>query len=114
MSRGLKAPFKEYEGQKQKDKHIRLTKSMLDSENFKSLQPTSVLVYMYMKLWANGNTEVAYSQSLGSKIVSPVTFRNAIKELNAKGFIQTIYFSNGGGRKPNCYQFSSNWSKKLS
>ena len=100
MSRGLKAPFKDYEGKKSKDKHIRITKNMMDNENF-----------MYMKLWANGEIEFNYSRSLGSNILSPMTVSNAIKELIEKGFIERVFFSNGGGHKPNRYKFSSNWTK---
>ena len=114
MSRGLKAPFKEYEGKKTKDKHIRITKSMMDNENFKKLKPSTIIVYMYMKLWANGEVEFAYSKSLGSKIVSPMTFSKAVKELIEKGFIERVYFSNGGGHKPNRYKFSNNWIKNKS
>lgn len=112
MSRGLKAPFKTYEGKKTKDKHIRLTKSMMDSKTFKSLKPNTIKVYMYMKLWANGEREFSYSKSLGSKIVSPMTFSKAVRELIDKGFIERTYFSNGGGHKPNAYRFSDNWIKK--
>lgn len=114
MSRGLKAPFKEYEGIKSKDKHIRITKSMMDSENFRSLKPSTVKVYMYMKLWANGEKEFDYSKSLGCKVVSQMTFANAIKELIEKGFIERIYFSNGGGHKSNRYKFSNKWAKTFS
>ncbi len=112
MSRGLKAPFKEYEGKKIKDKHIRITKSMLDNEKFKNLKPSTIKVYMYMKLWANGEIEFDYSKSLGSKVVSQMTFANAIKELIENGFIERVYFSNGGGHKPNRYRFSNNWYKR--
>lgn len=112
MSRGTKAPFKKYEGEKTKDKHIRLTKSMMDNKNFRELKPSTIKVYMYMKLWANGEAEFDYSKSLGSKVVSSMTFSKAIKELIEKGFIERVYFSNGGGHKPNRYKFSKNWSKK--
>ena len=111
MSRGTKAPFKLYEGNKTKDKHIRLTKSMLNHENFKELKHSSIIVYMYMKLWANGEMEFDYSKSLGSNIVSPMTFSTATKELIDKGFIERVYFSNGGGHKPNRYKFSDKWLK---
>lgn len=113
MSRALKAPFKDYEGIKSKDKHIRLTKSMMDNENFKKLKPATVKVYMYMKLWANGEKEFDYSKSLGSKVVSQMTYTNAIKELIEKGFIERVYFSDGGGHKPNRYKFSDKWTKNL-
>lgn len=113
MSRALKAPFKDYEGIKSKDKHIRLTKSMMDNENFKKLKPSTVIVYMYMKLWANGEKEFDYSKSLGSKVVSQMTYTNAIKELIEKGFIERVYFSDGGGHRPNRYKFSDKWTKNL-
>ena len=112
MSRGTKAPFKPFEGKKNKDKHIRLTKSMMDNKNFRGLKGRSVLVYLYMKLWANGESEFDYAKSLGSNIVSPATFSNAVKELLEKGFIERVYFSNGGGHKPNRYRFSDKWYKE--
>ena len=111
MSRGLKAPFHEYEGIKRKDKHIRITKSMMDSKAFHNLKPSSILIYMYMKLWSNGENEFDYSKSLGSRIVSPMTFSTAIKELIENGFIERVYFSNGGGHKSNRYKFSKKWSE---
>lgn len=110
MSR-TKAPFKSYEGKKTKDKHIRLTKNMMDNKKFIHLKPSSIKVYMYMKLWACGEQEVDYSKSLGTKVVSPGTFSTAIKELIENGFIERVYFSNGGGHKPNRYRFSDNWTK---
>lgn len=109
MSRGTKAPFKSYEGSKQKDKHIRLTKSMLDNENFKSLKPNSKILYIYMKLWACGKEEFDYSISLGSNIVSPATAISSTRELVQKGFIDRVYFSEGGGHKPNRYKLSNKW-----
>ena len=111
MSRGLKAPFKSYEGNKTKDKHIRLTKSMMNHKRFKELKYSSIIIYLYMKLWANGEIEFDYSNSLGNNIVSPMTFNTAIKELIDKGFIERVYFSNGGGHKPNRYKFSNKWLK---
>ena len=111
MSRGLKAPFKAFEGKKSKDRHIRITKSMMDNENFIKLKPATIKVYMYMKLWANGETEFDYAKSLGSKVVSPATFTNAVKELVSKGFIERVYFSNVGGHKANRFRFSDKWYK---
>ena len=109
MSRGLKAPFKAYEGEKTKDTHVRLTKSMLTHKNFIGLSSSAKIIYIYMKLWAIGRDEVDYSKSLGSNILSPSTVLKAIRELIERGFIERVYFSNGGGHKPNRYKFSSKW-----
>lgn len=110
MSRALKAPFKTYEGRKTKDKHIRITKDMMDSKVFKSLKPSSMKLYEYMKLWANGEIEFSYSKSLGSNVVSSSTYSSAIKELIDKGFIDRVNFSNGGGHETNRFRFSSRWT----
>ena len=109
MSRGTKAPFKSYEGAKAHDKHVRLTKHMLDSPTFKSLKPNTKILYIYMKLWACGNDEFDYSISLGNNILSHATVVNAIKELVHTGFIDRVYFSNGGGHISNRYKFSNRW-----
>ena len=109
MSRGTKAPFKRYEGAKEKDRHVRLTKSMLDSKAFKSLKYSYMILYIYMKLWACGKIEFDYAKSLGERILSPATVTKAIRELVDKGFIERVHFSNGGGHTPNTYKFSTNW-----
>lgn len=106
-----KAPFKEYEGRKSKDIHVRLTKDMLRDEKYLSLKSSAKVLYIYMKLWAKGEIEFNYAKSLGSNILSPSTVVKAIKELLDKGFIERVYFSNGGGHLPNRYKFSNKWSK---
>lgn len=109
MSRGIKAPFKRYEGEKTKDVHVRLTKSMLMNKTFMELSSNAKIIYIYMKLWAIGKEEVDYAVSLGCKLVSQATVIKAIRELIEKGFIERVYFSNGGGHKSNRYKFSSKW-----
>ena len=113
MSRkSKKAEFKEYEGKKRIDLHVRLTKDMLMNKNYLDLKSSSKILYMYMKLWAKGEIEFDYAKSLGSKILSPATVVSSIRELVEKGFIERVYFSNGGGRTPNRYKFSDKWNKK--
>jgi len=111
MSRGVKAPFKSYEGRKYKDKHIRLTNDMMQHDMFKSLQYTSQVLYLYMKLWACGEIEFEYSWRLASNVLkSSRTYQSAKKELIAKGFIiitRTCKCSD----QPNRYKFVSEWSK---
>lgn len=111
MSRGTKAPFKSYEGAKPKDKHIRLTKSMLDNKNFKSLNSSSIVLYLYMKMWACGNEEFDYALSLGENIMSRKTVINSIKELISKGFIEKCAMYNKS-HKPNRYALSNKWQYK--
>lgn len=111
MSRGTKAPFKSYEGKKQKDKHIRLTKNMLDNENFKSLKASSIVLYLYMKMWASGEEEFNYAISLGENIMSRKTVISSIKELIQKGFIEKTAIYNKS-HKPNTYRFSNKWQYK--
>lgn len=113
MSRiARKAEFKEYEGRKKRDIHVRLTKDMLMDRKYLSLNNSSKILYMYMKLWAKGENEFDYAKALGSKMMSPSTTIKAIRELVEKGFIERKYFSNGGGHIPNRYKFSDNWTKK--
>ena len=111
MSRGLKAPFKSYEGTKQKDKHVRLTQTMLLSDIYISLKPNTKVLYNYIKLWACGNDEVDYANSLGTNIniMCSRTVTTAIQELVKKGFLDRVYYSNGGGHKPNRFKLSNRW-----
>ena len=84
MSR-KKAPFKDYEGSKQNDKHIRKTENMMLSDNYLKSSNSAKVVYDYMKLWACGNLEFQYAKSLAEKYMNGKTFLKAL--LNMKGKI---------------------------
>ena len=61
-------PFNSYEGRKTKDKHIRLTNSMLLDKNYIELSNSAKVLYNYMKLWACGNCEFDYAKSMPKEI----------------------------------------------
>lgn len=112
MSRGLKAPFLQYEGSKQKDKHIRLTNDMMNSKSYLKLSYTSKVLYSYIKLWACGKVEFEYSWSLAKNIIgSSATYIKAKNELIKYGFISCIR-SSKCSRLPNKYKFTSEWVNK--
>lgn len=114
MSRGLKAPFHDYEGRKLKDKHIRLTKDMMITTVYIKLSSSAKILYNYMKLWACGKLEYEYSWSLVKKIKlfnSNTTYIKAKDELIKSGFIECIRTSKCS-RLPNKYKFVSDWQYK--
>lgn len=112
MSRGQKAPFNPYEGQKAKDKHVRLTNDMLNSKAYLNLSYSSKVLYTYMKLWACGKIEFEYSWGIAKKIFgSNVTYIRAKEELVKWGFISCIRTSKCS-RFPNKYKFTSEWANK--
>lgn len=102
------APFHSYEGQKIKDKHIRLTADMMTCKKFLKLPSSAKVLYMYMKLWACGKIEFQYAESLSSKYMSNKTFYSARDKLVAEGFIEVIE-TNKFAHIPNKYKFSSKW-----
>lgn len=103
-----KAPFKNYEGKKSNDKHIRLTADMMTNQKFLDLSNSSKVLYMYMKLWALGNEEFEYAETLSNKYMSKATFYKARDELIDSGFIKIIA-TNKFAHIPNKYKFSFNW-----
>lgn len=104
------APFRNFEGKKPKEQHVRLTKSMLTNPNWLALMPSSIKLYLDMRLTSNGAEEVTYSKSFASRVVSPSTYNRVIKDLTVHGFIiKTGYASNGGGHAPNVFKFDSRW-----
>lgn len=107
MSR-KKAPFKDYEGSKQNDKHIRKTENMMLSDNYLKLSNSAKVVYDYMKLWACGDLEFQYAKSLAEKYMNGKTFLKAKDELIEKGFIEYVS-GNRFAHIPNTYKFSSKW-----
>lgn len=95
-----------------KEPYIAITKSMLTNEKWLSLEYSSQILYIQMKLWSYGKKEFKYSYSLASNILgSTRTIKKAIKELIDKGFIEIELCS----KKPGIgtiYKFSNNWYMK--
>lgn len=105
------APFKVYEGRKQKDKHIRLTSDMMLSEVYLNLSDSAKTVYNYMKLYSCGNDVFEYPISLALKYMSKPTFLRARDELMAKGFLK--YEQNNKYAKiKNVYRLSGLWRSR--
>ena len=102
--------FKTWEGSKPKDRHIRLTKDMLDSVVYKSLKASSKVLYAYMKLWAAGNDTVIFSASMMSEIMDKKTFFTARSELIEKGFISYPNEHRARHKRETAeYQFTGFW-----
>jgi hypothetical protein len=101
-------PFKQYEGRKTKDKHIRLTADMMLSKKYLELSDSAKTVYSYMKLYACGETIFEYPISLCLKYMSKPTFVRARNELIEKGFLE-YEENNKFARIKNKYRLSSAW-----
>ena len=92
-----------------KEPYISLTKSMLTNEKWLSLNYSSQLIYVYMKMLAYGRQEFKFSYSLALNIVkSKTTFKKSIDELVDKGFIEIIRISRTPGIGT-IYKFSNKW-----
>ena len=103
-----KAPFKDYEGSKPNDKHIRLTQDMLMSRQFIGLSGNAKSLYLYMKLWACGKIEFEYTITNAENVMPKSTFFRAKKELIDFGFIEIV--KNGKFNKTkNIYKFTTKW-----
>lgn len=105
--------FKAWEGRNPKDRHVRLTKDMLDSVVYKSLRASSKVLYAYMKLWAAGNDTVSYSASMIGDIMSRQTFFDARDELIEKGFISYPNIHRAQYMRETAeYQFVNSWTER--
>lgn len=112
MSKIPKAPFKQYEGKKYRDTHVRLTKSMMLSDAYIKLSYSAKALYSYMKLWACGKDEFEYKWPLARSFIgSNRTYISSKDELIASGFIELIRTSKCS-RLPNKYKFSDKWQHK--
>ena len=115
MSKKKRKEFKSFEccnfEEGLRDSYITLTKSMLLNKNWLNLTYSSQILYIYMRLWAYGRTEIPFSYSLAinQKIVkSKTTFKKSIDELIENGFIQITRIS----KKPgvgSLYKFIDKW-----
>lgn len=110
--------FRPYEGKNKREKHIRLTNSMLTDEKYKALSSDAKVLYNYMKLWAYGSEEYKkfgtfdYSISRVMAIVgvSVKTAVKCVKELEENGFIERMNNSKFS-RETSKFKFSDEWWK---
>ena len=94
-----------------KEPYISITKSMMTSQKWLDLSYSAQQIYLYMKLWSYGRQEFKFSYSLALNIVkSKTTFKKAIDELVASGFIEIIKISRTPGIGT-VYRFTDKWYK---
>ena len=105
------------------EQHVRISRSMLYSEAFLSLNSVALKTYMILRLKFHKEEEedkdFAFSKSLGTKNLklsknSEKSIRRALLELEQKGFIERTLFSKGGGKNnktPNRFKFSTRWKQ---
>ena len=111
MIKARGTPFQDYEGKKLYDRHVRLTKDMLNHPRYMELSNTAKVLYTYMSLWAAGNREFDYSWKLASKYIGSNTTYISNKNILIKnGFIECIRTSKCS-RYSNRYKFVAKWYK---
>jgi len=105
------------------EQHVRISRSMLYSKAFLSLNSVALKIYMILRLKFHKEEEqdkdFAFSKSLGVKILnlsekSEKTIRRGLLELEQKGFIERTLFSKGGGKNnknKNRFKFSTRWKQ---
>lgn len=89
---------------------IRLGASLLRCEQFASLSSSAKVLYIYMLLNAGGQKKFEMPHSEYKSIMAKNTFLQARNELISSGFV-TIAENNANLRKPNLFEFSSEWKK---
>lgn len=108
--------FRSYEGKNKREKHIRLTNSMLTDERYKALSSDAKVLYNYMKLWAYGSPEYKKFETFDYSIsrvmdivgVSVKTAVKCVKELEKNGFIERVNNSKFT-RETSKFKFSDKW-----
>lgn len=113
MAKKKRKQFRDFESSAMlegfKEPYVCITKSMLTSEKWASLNYSSKLVYIHMKLWSYGRQEFKFSYSLALNIVgSRTTYKKSIDELVNNGFIEIIRISRTPGIGT-IYKFTNKW-----
>ena len=106
----LGSRFRNWEGERPKDIHIRLTLSMMNSLVYKGLSSSARTLYAYMKMSAAGSNEFEYAASLINDVMSKPTFLRSRDELVEKGFIKYTNKNRAKYlREVAKYEFSAAW-----
>lgn len=93
-------------------RYIRLSNTQMVSKAMKSLSPSAFRVYVNMRLESAGKMEFQFPFHKYRSYMSRPTFIKAVKELEEKGFIETIEH-NANLRKANKYRFSDAWKQYI-
>lgn len=115
MARTKKTPFPVWQTLKEKgieERYIRLGNSQLLHAAMIDLGDKAFRLYVYMLLESGGKKEFIFPRSKYKRLAGNTVFQNAKEELIKKGFI-AIKQNNANLRKPNVYQFSEDWKKKI-
>ncbi len=93
--------------------YLRLTKSLWNADALKDIPRSAVLMYIDMRILANGHDEVIYTQANAyqSLLVSKETYSKSITELIRVGLIKKKPRS---CYAPNSFEFSSDWRGYIS
>ena len=113
MARQKKTPFAPWQSCKDngiEQRYIRLGNSQLLHPAMLGLSDKAKTVYIYMLLESGGKREFTFPRSKYMQISSISAFNNAKTELIEKGFIKEKQ-NNRNLRKPNIYEFSSEWQR---
>lgn len=120
-------PPESWEYKEPNQKFARLYCTMLTDKRFLELKPRVRMLYVYMKLQYKGDAnknapngdkaQFVFPQHLAFNVYQLYTnqtqFRNDIKELINKGFIECVE-NKKNLRQPNVYKFSNKWKNESS
>lgn len=115
MSRQKKTPFPPWQTVKEngiEERYIRLGNSQLLHYAMMELGDKAFRLYVYMLLESGGKIEFTFPRSKYKKLAGNTVFQNAKEELMHKGFI-VLKQNNANLRKPNVYEFSENWKRRI-
>jgi hypothetical protein len=104
--------FRLFEGRKKNDRHIRITQDMMDSPAWKRLKPTSIVLYLSIKLRFNGENQdsIEFPYTEAEKLgLSIETTKRCFTDLVDNGFIEIMQCGRFN-RRANVYKLSSNWT----
>lgn len=93
--------------------YLRLTKSLWCSDALKDVTRAAVMIYIDMRMVANGHDEVIYTQAMAYKslLVSKETYKKSMDELERVGLIKKKPRS---CYSPNSFEFVSGWKTYVS
>jgi len=103
--------FRPFEGRKPNDRHVRITEDMLKSEAWRKLKPTSIVLYLAIKMRYDGKNqdEIKFPYSEAEKLgLSTETVKRCFAELIEYKFIEVMSCGKFS-RTTNIYKLSSKW-----
>lgn len=102
--------FRSYEGRRDKERHLRITESMMSSEAWSNLTSSAIELYLHIKIKVTptNHDDISFTYKEARNFMNGNTFKKSMELLLENGFLRYVRHS-PNTRECNIYAMSDKW-----